>query len=77
MSKPFSPTIQISVSEMISTKPGDPCPGEDCDGLITEITFNWTMEFFGGDAHCSKCGECWCLAEEVIQDEEDVPDNGS
>jgi hypothetical protein len=64
------PTVEVSVFEMLRTKPGDPCPGGDCDGIITEITFNWTMDFFGGDAKCSECGECWCIAEEVIGDED-------
>ena len=67
----LNPTINITMSQMMGSKPGDACPDEDCPGIITEITFNWTMEFFGGDAKCSDCGECWCIAEEVEAEEEE------
>lgn len=64
MKKPFNPTIQIGVSQMMGVAPGDPCPDMECSGVITEISFKLTSDFFGGDAKCSNCGECWCLAEE-------------
>jgi hypothetical protein len=70
MSKGLRPTIQVSVFEMMGHKPGDRCPDVECPGIIEEITFSWTREFFGGDAKCSHCKADWCVAEEVIGDEE-------
>jgi hypothetical protein len=66
----FNPTIQISVHQMMGMKPGDPCPGVECKGFIKELTFSLTIDCFSGDAKCSECGECWCIAEEVIGDED-------
>lgn len=68
----LKPTIQVSVFDMMGTKPGDPCPDDDCKGKIGEIKFSWTEEFFGGDAICATCGDAWCIAEEVIGDEDDI-----
>jgi len=54
-------------------KPGDPCPSADCDGRIRELKFSLTIDCFSGDAWCDKCGEGWCIAEEVVGDEEPCP----
>lgn len=77
MPKTLNPTIQVSVFDIIGMKPGDRCPNSDCPGIIVEIKFSWTNDYFGGDATCSHCKEDWCIAEEVIGDEDDVvQDNG-
>lgn len=62
--KGFNPTIEVSVFEMMRTKPGDRCPDTDCPGIIMEIRFSWTKDSFTGDAVCSHCKESWCVAEQ-------------
>lgn len=55
---------KLSLPHMLGMKPGDLCPGAECDGTIATIEFRWFPESFHAEAICGKCGGIWTLLEE-------------
>lgn len=63
--------LEVSVQSIVNSKPGDPCPDEDCKGYFQEITIKWDKTYFGATAYCPACKDTWQLVEEHTPVEEE------